>query len=92
MRDCEVFAKEILQRYKSRVYTMSNAPLAEEIIKELQMRGHAPAIVKLQSVQYIALTPKAKRQLVALLKCKQEKLWKELEELERCQKELEESI
>lgn len=92
MRDCEVFAKEILQRYKSRVYTMSNAPLAEEIIKELQMRGHAPAIVKLPSVQYIALTPKAKRQLVALLKCKQEKLWKELEELERCQKELEESI
>lgn len=92
MRDCEVFAKEILQRYKSRVYTMSNAPLAEEIIKELQMRGHAPAIVKLPSVQYIALTQKAKRQLVALLKCKQEKLWEELAELERCQKEIEESI
>ena len=92
MRDCEVFAKEIMKRYKSRVYTMSNAPLAEEIIKELQLRGHAPAIAKLPSVQYIALTPRAKRQLVILLRRKQEKLWEELAELERCQKEIEEGL
>lgn len=59
MRDCEVFAKEILQRYKSRVYTMANAPMAEEIVKELKKRGHNPALVKLPSVQYIALTLRA---------------------------------
>lgn len=90
MRDCEVFIKEILQRYKNRAYTMSNAPLAEEIIKELQKRGHNPVIVELPSVQYIALTPRAKRQLTTLLKRKQEKLREEMEILERCRKWLEE--
>lgn len=92
MRDCEVFTKEILQRYRSKVYTMSNAPMAEEIIKELKRRGYDPAITKLPSVQYIALTPRAKRQLENLLKRKQEKLREELAELERCQREIEESI
>lgn len=68
---------------------MSNAPLADEVIKELQREGLAPAIVKLSSVQYIALTVRARRQLVKLLKCRQKKLREELAELERCQKEIE---
>lgn len=89
MRDCEILAKEIMQRYRGRVYTMANAPLADEIIKELHREGLAPAIAKLPSVQYIALTQRAGRQLVKLLKCRQKKLREELAELERCQKEIE---
>lgn len=89
MRDCEILAREIVKRYRSRVYTMSNAPLADEIIKELQREGLAPAIVKLPSVQYIALTQRAGRDLVKLLECRQKKLREELAELERCQKEIE---
>ena len=92
MRDCEVFAKEIMQRYKTRVYTMSNAPLAEAIVNELKVRGQAPVLVKLPSVQYIATTPKAKKQLARLLEVKQTKLLEELVELEKYQKEVEQSI
>ena len=92
MRDCEVFAKEIMQRYKTRVYTMSNAPLAEAIVNELKTRGQAPVLVKLPSVQYIATTPKAKKQLARLLEAKQTKLLEELVELEKYQKEVEQSI
>lgn len=92
MRECEVFAKEILQKYKNRVYTMSNILLAEAIVDELKARGQTPVLVKISSGQYIAVTVNAKKQLARLLECKQAKLWEELEELEKYQKEVERSI
>lgn len=87
-----VFAKKILQKYKNRVYVMSNAPLAEEIVEELKAMGKTPVLVKISSGQYIAVTANAKKQLVRLLEDKQAGLWRELEELEKYQKEVERSI
>lgn len=87
-----IFAKKILQKYKNRVYVMSNAPLAEEIVEELKAMGQAPVLVKIPSGQCIAVTANAKKQLLRLLRDKQTGLRRELEELEKYQKEVKQSI
>ena len=92
MRSREVFAREIIRNYKNKVFEMANDPLADEIVKELQGRGYAPVIVKFRSQQYIAISQGARKKLVKSLKCRQEKLREELEELERCQKGIEEGL
>lgn len=89
MRSREVYARKIIREYKNKAFEMANDPLADEIVKELQERGYATVIVKFRSQQYIAISQRARENLVKLLQCRQEKLREELAELERCRKEAE---
>ena len=90
--ECGYYVEEILKKHKIRPCLMANRYLADEVEKELKKRGYDPAVIRFQNLQYIAVTQRAKEMIAISFEKKEEELWKELEEIERCRKEIDAAI
>lgn len=85
--DCEMQIENILEK-KNEVHVMSNLPLAQEIIKELEQRIKSPIMIQAKGWQFIAATKIAKRKLSSRLNEMRRQDLKEAKELEQNVKQI----
>lgn len=85
--DCEMQIENILEK-ENEVHVMSNLPLAQEIIKELEQRIKSPIMIQAKGWQFIAVTKIAKRKLSSRLNEMRRQDIKEAKELEQNVKQI----